>query len=265
MATKNTDTAARADIYQTVTDRIVAAIEAGAGEWKMPWHANKGGTSLVPVNAVSGKVYRGINVLILWSSGSESQTWATYLQWSELGCQVRAGSRGQQIVFFKKLEDREDDQVDNPAEDEERRRFVIKGFTVFSADQVEGYEPKFEAPTCDSALQRIEEAEAFVRATGADIRHGGSRAFYSPIADYIQLPPLETFSDIEGYYGTALHELVHFTGSKTRLDRDLSAGSGRSPTRRRNWSPSWAPRFFALRWALRASPGKIMRLTWRAG
>lgn len=226
MTKKTTTTEARADIYQSVTDRIIAAIEEGAGEWKMPWHASKAGGSIVPINAVSGKHYRGINILILWASGSSSQTWATYKQWMELGAQVRGGSKGQQIVFFKKLEDREQDQADQAQDDEERRRFIARGFTVFSADQVDGYEPKIEAPTADSALQRIEEAEAFLRATSADIRHGGSKAFYSTIADYIQLPPIKAFNDIEAYYGTALHELVHFSGAKGRCDRDLSGRFG---------------------------------------
>jgi antirestriction protein ArdC len=220
--TKKPTTETRSDLYQTVTDRIIQAIEEGAGQWRMPWHPGKSGP-MVPTNAVSGKPYKGLNVLILWASGSTSQTWATYRQWSELGAQVRGGSKGTQIVFFKRLDDRQEDQAEG---EEERRRFVARGFTVFSSDQVDGWTPKIEAPTGETALTRIEQAEAFVSATGADIRHGGGKAFYVPTADFIQLPPLNCFVDIEGYYATALHELIHWSGSKSRCDRDLSGRFG---------------------------------------
>jgi antirestriction protein ArdC len=208
---------ARADIYQTVTDQIIAAIEAGAGEWQMPWHRAGG---VQPINVESQKFYRGINVLALWVSdqvnGFGSSVWGTYKQWQEQGAQVRAGSKGTQIVFYKSL------QPGEPTEGEDgdrtdRPRFVARGFTVFNASQVDGFDA--EPVHTRSEIDRINYADEFISSTGAQIEHGGGRAYYAPQPDRIQMPPLNYFREIIPYYGTLLHELVHWSGAKTRLDR----------------------------------------------
>jgi antirestriction protein ArdC len=216
-------TTERTDIYQTVTDRIVAAIEAGAGDWKMPWHAQDGGTMAMPINAVSRRPYRGINPLLLWAAaqaaGYQSGIWATYKQWSDLGAQERKGEKATGIVFWKVLDEGEEAAPDQ--DDEERgRKFVARGYHVFNAGQVDGYAAP--ALPVQPEAQRIDHAEAFIAALGADIRHGGSRAFYAPGPDFIQMPPFAAFCNPVAYYATLAHEATHWTGHKSRCDRDLS-------------------------------------------
>jgi antirestriction protein ArdC len=204
----------RADIYQAVTDRIVAAIEAGAGDWTMPWHVKAGeGT---PVNAFTGKEYRGANVISLWvaaqAAGFSHPIWATYKQWQELGAQVRKGEKASLVVFWKVYDGtpgESDDTSADGSEDESRdRRFVARGYYVFNAAQVDGYAlPELpERP----GVERIEMAEGFFAALGADIRYGGNRAFYRPADDHIQMPPFEAFADPLAYYATLAHEMTHY-------------------------------------------------------
>lgn len=218
-------TTVRADIYQTITDRIVAAIEAGAGDWKMPWHAQDGGAAVMPTNAASGRAYRGINVVMLWAAahaaGYPSGVWATYKQWAGLGAQVRKGEKAAPVVFWKMLDD---DEADDQDEDGKAARFVARGFHVFNAAQVDG----FEAPALPRLPEplRIDHAEAFFAATGADIRQGGNRAFYSPGNDYIQMPPFPAFRDPVAYYATLAHEATHWTGHTDRCARDLKGRFG---------------------------------------
>jgi hypothetical protein len=203
----------RADIYQTVTDSIVAAIEAGAGEWRMPWHVKPGdAAAAMPINAASKKAYRGVNVLNLWiaaqAAGYPAGIWATYKQWQELGAQVRKGEKAALVVFWKVFDNgaQEDDAGRDDDQDagSQGRRFMARGYHVFNCAQVDGYDaPSLPQPT---EPERIDAAETFFAAIGADIRHGGNRAFYSPAGDFIQMPP---FSHREGplllaVYGYAL-------------------------------------------------------------
>jgi antirestriction protein ArdC len=216
---------ARSDIYQTITDHIIAAIEAGAGDWKMPRHVKDGGTS-TPINAVTNRPYRGVNVIMLWtiahSAGYSSPIWGTYKQWAELGVQVRKGEKAAPIVFWKQLQDEKAEEQDD--DETQRARFIAKGFHVFNADQVDG----FEAPTLPLVPQseRIAHADAFFSRIGADIRHGGSRAYYSPAYDHIQLPPFAAFGEPTAYYATLAHETVHWAGHGSRCARELKGKFG---------------------------------------
>jgi antirestriction protein ArdC len=197
--------------YAEITARIVAAIEAGAGSYKLPWQRENGTDR--PVNALSGNRYNGINVLSLWEAGDrcgyKSGTWATFNQWKELGCPVRKGERGTRIVFVKPA------PVGEPPEDGEvmlsKGRTVVRFHCVFNAEQVEGY----EEPTAPEAVKTLDGVEEFVRLTGAEIRHGGGRAFYRRDEDYIQMPAASSFAGTptrcptESYYAVLLHELAH--------------------------------------------------------
>ncbi|MCB0208658.1 MAG: DUF1738 domain-containing protein [Anaerolineae bacterium] len=210
----------RADIYQSVTDAIMQAIEAGqtAEKFVMPWD----GFDALPTNATTHKSYRGINIPVLWAhqlgKGYPSGYWATYKQWQEIGAQVRKGEKGAAIIFWKMLE--VEPEGDN---DEAETRMFARWSTVFNADQVDG----FEIPTItqEGTAGIIEDAEAFLAATGAVIQQGGTRAYYHPREDTIALPDREIFHDTptstatEAYYSTALHELTHWSGAAHRLDR----------------------------------------------
>lgn len=214
------------DHYRAVTDRVVAALEAGTIPWRRPWAAD-GRTAPpgAPCNAVSGRAYRGVNAVLLamtgFAHGGDDPRWVTYRQAAERGWQVRAGERGTPVVFFKRL-----DVVDDAAEGGMRRVPVLRQFTVFHASQVDGA-PAYRAPTPDEAPWRKPEApELIVAASGVPVRAGGSRAFYSPALDVIGMPPASAFRTPEGYAATLLHELGHATGHASRLDRDLSGRFG---------------------------------------
>ncbi|WP_311276772.1 zincin-like metallopeptidase domain-containing protein [Methylobacterium sp. WCS2018Hpa-22] len=204
------------DVHQAVTDRIIAALENDASEtWTCPWHRTGGA---LPRNAVTGKAYRGINVLSLWvgaqAAGYTDDRWATYKQWAEMGAQVRKGERSTLVVFFKDLSPGE-------ADADERPRFVARGSYAFNAAQVDGA-PGLDGSEPASAWHLPESFDRFVADTGAEVLHGGDAAFYQPTADRIVMPPRERFHTAHGYASTMCHELTHWTGAPTRLARDLS-------------------------------------------
>lgn len=233
--TRQAETEARADIYQRITDQIAAAIEAGAGEWRMPWHSGLDGVApVLPVNAVSGKPYRGVNTIVLWATaqaeGYPSAVWATYRQWRELGAQVRKGERSSPVVFWNISDKDEQSDADEGVEDGRRSRVFARGYAVFNAAQVDGYEPPAlpdqSASRHDPEAERIGHAEAFFAALGAGIRHGGHRACYVPSLDQIRMPPFEAFRDPVAYYATLAHEATHMTGHPSRCARDLRGRFG---------------------------------------
>ena len=205
---------AQFDVHQAVTDSIIATMEAGeTGTWQCPWH-RKGGS--LPINAKTGKAYRGVNTLMLWcaeqANGYGDTRWGTYRQWQELGAQVRKGERSTIIVFFKELD----------AEGEDgRKRFVARASYGFNAAQVEGA-PEAGEPMPASEWTIPEVFDGFVSRTGARITHGGDAAFYQPSEDRIVMPPRDRFGTAQGYASTMAHELTHWSGAKGRLDRDLT-------------------------------------------
>ena len=218
----------RFDLYRTVTDKIVAAIEAGAGDFVMPWHVSA--ATGRPTNALTGHDYRGVNVVALWAeavmSGYGTGWWASYRQWEWLGAQVRRGERGTVIVFYNRLDTAPADDLD----ESDRYRLVARAFRAFNLDQVDGWEPQESAKS--SMVETLAEVEAFVAATKAVIVHGGSSACYRRVEDRIDMPAPERFrgsptsTASEAYYDTLLHELTHWTGAPHRLDRTFGTRFG---------------------------------------
>lgn len=217
--------AAAFDVHKAVTDEIVRALEAGVGQSRLPW-ARTGTPSVRPRNAVTKQGYRGINILSLWLSaekhGFTHGLWASYRQWLDAGAQVRKGEKGTLVVFYKEF------SVDpNPdvADDDGSRR-VARASWVFNASQVDG----FTLPAIPDLppIEREAKAEAFIAATGADIRHGGDMAYYRPSTDHIQMPDERLFvgsklsTRTEDYYSVLAHELTHWSGAETRLNRLLN-------------------------------------------
>jgi antirestriction protein ArdC len=221
----NTD---KKDIFQRVTDVIVKAIEDGAGSYRMPWRTS-GGFANSPINAVSKRPYRGINILVLWAraqeKGYKSGTWATYKQWQELGAQVRKGEKSANVVFWKFF-DRESETQDSSGENEPSPRKIpmARDYWVFNAEQVEGYtiaeEPKA------SLKDRIESAEGFFGNLGIEVQPGGNRAFYRVETDSIHMPAFEAFLEPLYFYSVLSHESTHWTAAAHRLNRDLSGRFG---------------------------------------
>lgn len=221
---------ARRDVHADVTAKIIASIEANPGQPQMPWH-RASAPLVLPVNIESGNAYQGINIVSLWCSaeqaGYQANVWGTYRQWQEAGYQVRKGEKASLVVFYKEY-DAEPDPAD--AEDDGKRRVARASF-AFNAEQVDGYERR--APVADlGPVERHARAAAFISATGAQIQHGGSRAYYRPSADLIQMPDeglftgTGTMSRSESYYAVLLHELTHWSGIEARLNRILGKRFG---------------------------------------
>ncbi|MGE3829509.1 MAG: ArdC family protein [Parvibaculaceae bacterium] len=223
------------DVHQEITDRIVAAIET-AGEFRLPWIKSAGGSMRRPVNIASANPYNGVNIVSLWvaaqAQGYASHLWGTYRQWQERGCQVRKGEKSSLIVFYKKLEF---EQTNNETgETANAERLMARASFVFNAAQVDGFTLETDKQIIpeETAFDPIERSEAFARATGARIEEGGDTACYIPVLDMIRMPErrrftgTQTTTPAEGFYSTLCHELVHWSGAKQRLDRDLTGRFG---------------------------------------
>jgi len=218
------------DAYQSITDQIIGLIEEHGANWVKPWVGN-GGTAKRPISISTGKPYQGCNPLLLWAAGFSDHRWGTYKAWQDKGCQVKAGQKaGAHIVFFKALD------IKDKESGEDKTVPFLRMTAVFNAEQVEGAEPLVEnAPESPAeADARVAAALAFARNTGANLNvvAGSDRAYYSPLSDKIVVPAITDFigtatsSSQEAYAGTILHELVHWSGHRSRLDRLKAASFG---------------------------------------
>ena len=218
----------KADIYQTVTDSIVAMLEAGVRPWAPGHDAKACGLPVIPTRA-NGEAYRGLNVALLWGAaemkGYRHHTWMTFDQAKALGGCVRKGEKSSPVVYWGTFKAQADD-ADEGGEDGKARLFA-KGYAVFNVEQIDGLPASFYEPaTVEPSETRIARADAWAVATGADIRHGWSQAFYSPKGDFVQVPPFAAYGEPERYYSTLCHELTHWSGAKARLDRQFGKRFG---------------------------------------
>lgn len=218
------------DLHAEITQTLVAAIEADPGQPSLPWRRGNGALHM-PVNALTENAYNGINILNLWVTaevrGFSAPIWGTYRQWAELGAQVRKGEKASLVIFYKEFET--DPDPDDAADNGKRR--MARASHVFNASQVDGFALP-EMPEALGPVERIAQADKFVAATQARVEHGGDRAYYAPSSDHIQMPDeglftgSETMTRTEGYYATLVHELVHWSGAKHRLARDMGKRFG---------------------------------------
>ena len=214
----------RRDTAREVTERIAAQLEKGVAPWVQPWSAAP--PQRMPLNAHTGKPYRGANVLLLWSgaqtAGYDDPRWVTFRQARELGGSVRRGEKGTPVVFWRFVERSKDGSSAAQGPEAEARRFALcRTYTVFNIAQCEGL--ALAAPAARESLAPI---DALVTRLGAEVRHGGDRAVYFPSADRIQMPALERFEHREAYPATLLPELVHWTGHERRLARTFGERFG---------------------------------------
>ena len=246
--TDDASTRQRLDVHEAITTKIIAAIEAGAGDFQMPWH-RPGVAFTIPKNALTEKHYRGSNILSLWIDADakkfEHQLYATFKQWQELGAQVRKGERGSMIVKYGEWVPKDSSspvaggqpkgKQDGDDEDQAKRLFA-KAAWVFNVQQVDGFSvaPAVQRPDLTTRLAHV---DAFIAATGAEFREGGQRAFYrhrdqSGEGDFIQMPPRNLFTGTatstptESYESTRCHELSHWVGASHRLNRDFGQRFG---------------------------------------
>jgi antirestriction protein ArdC len=215
-----------ADVYNRVTDKIIAELEKGERPWLKPWNAEHAAGKITRPLRHNGLPYSGINILMLWAEAMEkgynAPLWMTFKQAQELGGHVKKGEHGSLVVYANTLIKTEPNG--ETGEDEEHKIPFMKGYTVFNVEQIDDlpahYYATAQEPQLDAA-QRLDHAEQFFKNTGADIRYGGNRAYYSTATDHVHMPPFEFFKDPESFYETQLHECVHWTRHSSRLDRDF--------------------------------------------
>ena len=208
------------DFNQIITDQVLTLMQEHGTNWQKPWKASAG---MGHMNATTGKAYQGTNIFLTAISAMRnefsSNEWATFKQWKTKKATVRKGQKGTAIIFFDRF------KITDKETQEEKMIPLLKSFTIFNADQVDGYDAK---PVKEiTPKERDAQADALIAATGAVVKHGGDKAFYVPSEDFIQMPVLEDFTgtktstDRQAYYSTYFHELGHWTGHKTRLDRKM--------------------------------------------
>lgn len=206
------------NVYETITSTIMTALKQGVVPWRKPWHVQ----SNAPVNAVSNKSYRGVNVFLLGLSQFRDHRWLTLKQAGDLGGRVREGQRATLVVFWKHWEPKE------PDPDASSRRIpILRYYHVFNVEQCEGLTlPSLHAAKPLQEHERIERADLLVRhmPDPPTIREQGNSAWYRPSDDLVQIPPLASFESADGFYGTLFHELGHATGHHKRLNRNGVTG-----------------------------------------
>lgn len=219
-------------LHVEVAEKLIEALKAGTAPWQKPWNSKGLPSFQLPYNAVTGNRYQGINTLSLIMSGRNDPRWMTFKQADDNGWQVRKGSKATAIQFIKLYDQRtkRDDQG-KVVKDEKGKpvqitvklnRPIITSFSVFNAEQVNGI-PELVMPDVSTlGWQPLERAEQLIKSSGANIYHvAGNQAFYSPLSDSITMPLKQQFDEPGKYYATALHELGHWTGHQSRLDRSL--------------------------------------------
>ena len=215
------------DINQIITDKIINLLERGTVKTGARWTGNK--ATGLPVNAKTGEPYHGINVLVLWAEMAEKSyalsQWLTYKQAADLGANVRKGEKSVMCVYYRTVGKRDESKAD----DEQETYFMAKPFWLFNVAQIDGLPvdltTAINAEPCKS-FNPHHEAEQLLVNSNASINYGFDSAYYSPSADKICLPARERFTSESNFYATALHELSHWTGSETRLNRSFGKRFG---------------------------------------
>jgi antirestriction protein ArdC len=216
------------EVIEAVVAQIVAELEKGALPWCRPWKSDETGFKLggfaLPLR-VTGEAYRGINILALWcaasSNGFRGRYWMTFNQAKALKGMVRKGEKASGVIYADKTtKEQQDEQT---GETVVKSYAFLKSYAVFNADQIDGLPEKFYAKTPEADAPTLTALEipgqAWFDAVPAFIRHGGNRAYFSPAADFVQMPMAQDFKNPQAYASTLCHELVHWTGHKSRLDR----------------------------------------------
>jgi len=222
----------RASLYDEITGKIIAELEAGRFPWAQPWSTSAAVAPLgLPKNAGTGRAYSGINILILWGAvvqhGFPGQGWLTFRQALSLGGNVRKGEHGTTVVYADRFVPEDEKQRARDTEEEAQAIPFLKRFTVFNVAQCDGLPEDIAVAVPPPPPGMIEPTvEALIKATGIDFRIGGDRAFYAPAHDYVMVPPPAVYFEPINWHRTALHELGHATGHASRLGRDLGDSFG---------------------------------------
>jgi len=204
-------------IYEDITNKIVAEVESGVIPWLKPWKNNGKADGILPFNASTGRPYNGINIMLLWMVGTQytSNGWVTYKQAEKMGGNVKKGEKSTQVIFWKfsKILDEDGNEKTIP---------FARGYNVFNLDQCEGIEydaPKNETKPC--------QALDLANNNDVNLSHGGDKACYidSPI-DMVKMPQQDQFKSLEDYNATLNHEIVHWSGNESRMNREFGRRFG---------------------------------------
>ncbi len=221
----------RTSLYDEITDKIIAELEAGRVPWVQPWGTAAAKAPLaMPKNASTSRQYSGVNILILWGAviqcGFTGQSWLTFRQALSMGGHVRKGERGTTVVYADRFVPTDEKRRAAETGDEAQAIPFLKRFTIFNTDQCVDLpaETAVVAPPPPGMIEP--RVDALIKATGIDFRIGGNRAFYVPSEDYVQVPPPAAYWEPINWHRTALHELGHASGHRARLGRDLSGSHG---------------------------------------
>ncbi len=225
---KNRKPVVKADLFREVTDKIIAALESGTPPWRKAWQNENEG---LPANAVTGRNYSGINVMLLWADavnkGYERNRWLTFRQAQEAGGNVRRGEKSTSVVLFKPFQKAEQDDNGRTTTDKNgdpvmRDYRMMTSFHLFNISQCENLPDKLcPEPPVQPEAERITGADKIIADSGVPVKHNnGGRACYHPVADHIIMPQAAQFQTPADYYSTLLHELVHSTGHASRLARE---------------------------------------------
>ncbi len=220
--------------YKQITDRILAELANGIAPWAKPWKADKGASKVslssgFPMNFTTRKAYRGVNVWLLMMAVSEngfaSNLWATFKQVAAMGGTVKKGAKAERVFFMSKIEKKptgaEGEKINDNGMVEV---WVLKGYSVFNFDQIEGIELSAEQIATPSVMP--EDMAEFIDVVGVDLRHGGNSAFFSPAGNFIGMPKPEQFDSLDHYKATLFHEVGHWTGTADRLNREFGKRFG---------------------------------------
>ncbi|RWH46683.1 MAG: DUF1738 domain-containing protein [Mesorhizobium sp.] len=222
----------RTNLYDEITGKIIAELEAGRFPWVQPWGTAMAKAPLgLPKNASTGRAYSGINILILWGAvvqrGFPGQGWLTFRQALSLGGHVRKGESGTAIVYADRFVPEAEKQRSRETGEDARAIPFLKRFTVFNVAQCDDLPEGIATEVPPPLPGMIEPAvAALIKATAIDFRIGGDGAFYVPAHDYVQVPPPAAYFEPINWHRTALHELGHATGHASRLGRDLGGSFG---------------------------------------
>jgi len=208
------------DNYQVITDRILELMEEHGTNWCRPWKTRgKAQPMGLPYSMSTGDAYQGINSVLLWSADYDNLRWGTYKAWQAKDAQVRKGQKGTQVIWWNVIEKKNEDSG------KVEKIPCLKVFSVFNAEQCDNV-PEEKMPEPLPIPERNARVDEFIAGTGADVREDPNRAFFIPSADFIAVPDIAQFKDVEAYYSTLLHELTHWSGHKSRLDRDMTGRFG---------------------------------------
>ncbi len=214
------------DLYASVTKEVIRQLEEGTPPWVRPWRdAKLTGVGMIPSNLVTGRLYSGGNILLLWLTASQrgfgSLQFATYAQINGIGAKVKKGEKATHVIFTKH-------GVKKDESGEDKAMTIVKSYPVFNIDQIEGVPDKYlaaqEAPKTQIVIYT--KASDFVKGTGIRVKNGGNRAAYYPGGDEVVMPFANQFESEEAYFGTLNHELIHASGHKNRLDRQFGKKFG---------------------------------------